>query len=248
MDMNKDMDLRLNKEGAVSAIIVAAGKGSRAGLGFNKVLAVLNGVPILERTIRAFIDSGLVREIILVISPDDEEMVGKIIGKLPCDMVLAYGGSRRQESVYNGLKKLSSGTDIVLIHDAARPFVDADIIGRCIEGARRYGAACAGMPVKDTIKYTDPEGYILQTPDRSFVWSAQTPQAFRKELIIRAHEHAVINGIMGTDDAMLAEQIGVRVKMVEGGSRNIKITSKDDLLWAEAMLKNSDLNTSWQDK
>ncbi len=104
------------------------------------------------------------------------------------------------------------------------------------------------MPVKDTIKYTDPEGYILQTPDRSFVWSAQTPQAFRKELIIRAHEHAVINGIMGTDDAMLAEQIGVRVKMVEGGSRNIKITSKDDLLWAEAMLKNSDLNTSWQDK
>ncbi|HOQ76516.1 MAG TPA: 2-C-methyl-D-erythritol 4-phosphate cytidylyltransferase [Thermoclostridium sp.] len=240
--MNVDMALNMdmNRKGAVSAIIVAAGRGSRTGLGFNKVLADLGGISILERTIRAFIGSGLVREVILVISRDDEEKVREIIRKLPFDIVLTYGGSQRQESVYNGLMKLSPDADIVLIHDAARPFVNADIIGRCIEGVRLYGAVCAGMPAKDTIKYTDPEGYILQTPDRSYVWIAQTPQAFRREIIIKAHENAAANGIKATDDAMLAERIGIRVRMVEGSSRNIKITSKEDLLWAEAILGGSD--------
>jgi len=238
MKMNTNMSM--SKQGAMSAIIVAAGKGSRTGLGFNKVLADLGGVPMLERTIHAFIDSGLIDEIILVISRDDEEQVSKIIQKLPRDIEWTYGGSERQESVYNGLMKLSGKSDIVLIHDGARPFVDTGIIRRCIEGARYYGAACAGMPVKDTIKNIDPEGYILNTPDRSLIWSAQTPQAFRKEIIIRAHEHAIKNGIKGTDDAMLAEQTGVRVKMVEGSSRNFKITSKEDLMWAEAILKGSD--------
>lgn len=228
------------KEGAASAIIVAAGRGSRAGLGFNKVLADLGGVPMLERTIRAFMDSGLVRQIVLVISPDDEEQVKEIIRRLAWPVEWTYGGSERQESVYNGLLKLSADAEIVLIHDAARPFVDEGIIRRSIEGARRYGAACAGMPVKDTIKHVDPEGFVSRTPDRALLWSAQTPQTFRRDIIVRAHEHARLNGIKATDDAMLAEQMGVRVKMVEGSSRNIKITSKEDLLWAEAILKNPD--------
>lgn len=237
--MNRETDLGIDNEGAVSAIIVAAGKGSRTGLGFNKVLAGLGGITVLERTIRAFTGSGLIRDIVLVISRDDEEKVREIISDLDFDIVLAYGGSERQESVYNGLEKLSPDTDIVLIHDAARPFVDAGIIARCIEGARHHGAACAGMPVKDTIKITDPEGYILETPDRSFVWSAQTPQAFKRETIVKAHERAVADGITGTDDAMLAERIGIKVRMVEGSDRNIKITSREDLLLAEAMLKDS---------
>ncbi len=236
MQRNRDM----NNEGAVSAIIVAAGRGSRTGLGYNKVLAELGGIPMLERTIRAFIGSGLIHHIILVIGKDDEEQVKAIIQKLPWDIRWTYGGSERQESVYNGLKLLSEDTAIVLIHDAARPFVDEAIIRRSIEGAREYGAACVGMPVKDTIKQADQEGYILQTPERTLLWSAQTPQAFRKEIILKAHEHARQSGIMGTDDAMLAERIGIRVKMVEGSSRNIKITSKEDLLWAEAILRNPD--------
>jgi len=233
MNRNKD----ISNKGAVSAIIVAAGRGSRAGLGYNKVLAELDGVPMLERTARVFIESGLIHQLILVIGQDDEEQVKAIIQKLPWDIQWTYGGDERQESVYNGLKLLSGKTEIVLIHDAARPFVDEAIIRRSIEGAKIYGAACVGIPVKDTIKQVDPEGYIRQTPDRTLLWNAQTPQAFRKEIILRAHEYARQSGIKGTDDAMLAEHIGVRVKMVEGSSRNIKITSKEDLLWAEAILK-----------
>jgi 2-C-methyl-D-erythritol 4-phosphate cytidylyltransferase len=240
MKMRMNTNMSMSNEGAVSAIIVAAGKGSRTGLGFNKVLADLGGVPMLQRTIHAFIDSGLIDEIILVISRDDEERVRKIIQKTPWNIEWTYGGRERQESVYNGLKKMSGKSGVVLIHDGARPFVDTGIIRRCIEGARYYGAACAGMPVKDTIKITDPEGYILNTPDRSLVWSAQTPQAFRKEIIIKAHEDAIKNCIKGTDDAMLAEQTGVRVRMVKGSNSNIKITSKEDFVWAEAILKGSD--------
>jgi len=95
--------------------------------------------------------------------------------------------------------------------------------------------------VKDTIKYIDEEGYVVKTPERSLLWYAQTPQAFRKDIIVRAHEYARKNGIKGTDDAVLAEQIGIRVKMVEGSSRNIKVTSKEDLLWAEAIVKSDRL-------
>lgn len=236
-----NMNMTEQERGAVSAIIVAAGRGCRAGLGYNKVLFSIDGKPILERTVCAFAGSGLIDEIILVISRDDEEKVRQIIGKLPCNIKLAYGGGERQESVYNGLAKLPEGADIVLIHDAARPFVDKGIIGRCIEGARLYGAACAGIPVKDTIKYIDEEGYVVKTPERSLLWYAQTPQAFRKDIIVRAHEYARKNGIKGTDDAVLAEQIGIRVKMVEGSSRNIKVTSKEDLLWAEAIVKSDRL-------
>ena len=150
MKMRMNTNMSMSNEGAVSAIIVAAGKGSRTGLGFNKVLADLGGVPMLQRTIHAFIDSGLIDEIILVISRDDEERVRKIIQKTPWNIEWTYGGRERQESVYNGLKKMSGKSGVVLIHDGARPFVDTGIIRRCIEGARYYGAACAGMPVKDT--------------------------------------------------------------------------------------------------
>jgi len=235
-----EMDNGINEEGAVSAIIVAAGKGSRTGLGYNKVLAELGGIPMLERTARAFIESGLIHQLILVIGQDDEEQVQAIIRKLPWEIQWTYGGSERQESVYNGLKLLSGDTEIVLIHDAARPFVDETIIRRSIEGARNYGAACVGMPVKDTVKQVDPEGFIRKTPDRTLLWNAQTPQAFRKEIILKAHEYARQRGIKGTDDAVLAEHIGVRVKMVEGSGRNIKITSKEDLLWAETILKSQE--------
>lgn len=234
-----EMDNGINEEGAVSAIIVAAGRGRRAGLGYNKVLSCIGGMTVLERTIRAFAGSGLVDEIIVVINRDDEEQVTEILGKLPWDIKLSYGGSERQESVYSGLRNLSESSGIVLIHDAARPFVDADIIGRCIEGARIYGAACTGIPVRDTIKYIDSEGYVVQTPERSLLWCAQTPQAFRKDIILKAHEHALECGIKGTDDATLAERLGIRVKMVEGSSRNIKITSREDLLLVEALLENS---------
>ena len=225
-----------SNEGAVCAIIVAAGKGSRMGLGFNKVLAPLCGIPVLVRGIKVFIDSAMVDQIILVINPDDEMVIREKTLGLPVELV--YGGKERQESVYNGLKRVSKEIGIVLIHDGARPFINNEIIARSIENAYLYGAACAGMPVKDTIKMVDPNGYVSASPERATVWGAQTPQAFKLEIILKAHENAINNNIKGTDDAMLVEAMGTRVKLFEGSYQNIKITSREDLQYAEFLVNN----------
>ena len=228
--------MNVSIEGAVCAIIVAAGKGSRMGLGFNKVLAPVCGTPVLSRTIEAFENSRMVDKIILVISPDDEVAVREIVNRFTLEILLVHGGAERQQSVYNGLKQVSSEFGIILIHDGARPFVDNGIIKRSIDNARQYGAACTGMPVKDTIKSLNGEGFIVNSPDRESIWVAQTPQSFQRDIILEAHENAMKQGIKGTDDAMLVESIGIKVKMFEGSYRNIKITSKEDLAYAEAIL------------
>lgn len=227
--------MNMTKEGAICAIIVAAGKGSRMGLGFNKLLAPICGLPVLHWTIKAFAGSGLVDKLILVINTDDEAAVSEIASHFQIGVTLVRGGAERQQSVYNGLKIVPDICDTVLIHDGARPFVDAGIINRSIENARLYGAACAGMPVKDTIKCLDSEGCIVSTPGRETLWAAQTPQAFKRDIILKAHENAFIQGLKATDDAMLAESIGIKVRMFEGSHRNIKITSKEDLILAEAL-------------
>lgn len=227
--------MSISKEGAVCAIIVAAGKGNRMGLGFNKVLAPVCGIPVLSWTIRAFVVSRLVDRITLVISPDDEDAIREITGCFQQEIIVVQGGPERQQSVYNGLKRVPSDCGIILIHDGARPFVDDGIIKRSIDNARLHGAACAGMPVKDTIKILDHEGSIIDSPDRKSLWVAQTPQSFRRDIIISAHENAIKQGIKGTDDSMLVESMGIKVMMFEGSYRNIKITSKEDLAYAEAI-------------
>lgn len=228
--------MSIEKEGAVCAIIVAAGKGLRAGLGFNKVFAHIRGKTVIERTIDAFFRCSLVDSIILVINPDDESACDGIKSAYGSRLSIVHGGEERQQSVLNGLLAAPDYCDTVLIHDGARPFADEALIVRSIEYARRYGAACAGMPVKETIKNLDREGFIESTPDRSLIWAAQTPQSFRREIILKAHLSAAAGGIRATDDAMLVEAMGVKVRMFEGSVRNIKITSKEDLLYAEALL------------
>ncbi len=229
----------IDKKGAVGAIIVAAGKGSRMGLGYNKVLASLCGKPVIDWTLKSFVHSGIIDRLILVISPEDEGAMAQVCQNYIDQMEIAmvFGGEDRQDSVYNGLKALDDNVDVVLIHDGARPFIDRDLIERSVDQAHIHGAACSGMPVKETIKIVDEVNVIRSTPDRSFLWSAQTPQAFKKDIILEAYSLAFEKGIRATDDACLAERAGYSVAMFEGDYRNIKLTSSEDLLLAELFMK-----------
>lgn len=236
--------MKLNQS-AVGAIIVAAGKGSRMGLGYNKVLTPISGKPVIQWTLEAFVGSGQVDVIVLVISPEDEEIMTRICdavrkadssAKMP-EILSVFGGADRQDSVYKGLNALPEEVEVVLIHDGARPFVDNLIIERSIQNAREKGSACAGMPVKDTIKVVNEDQVIMDTPNRSTLWSAQTPQAFRREIVMDAYQRANETGLRGTDDAGLVEAAGYKVTMFEGSYSNIKLTSSEDLLLAERILR-----------
>lgn len=226
------------KSGVTGAIIVAAGKGSRMGLGYNKVLAPLCGKPVIEWTIRSFVSSELIDKLVLVINPEDENRMKEIcrLYKKYIDFSVVYGGKERQDSVYSGLKHLGDNTDLVLIHDGARPFINKELISKSIRNALKYGAACAGMPVKETIKIVDEDRSVLTTPERKTLWAAQTPQAFKMDIILKSYQEAYAKGLKGTDDAGLAEAAGYKVKMFEGSYQNIKLTSPEELLLAEQIL------------
>jgi len=147
------------------------------------------------------------------------------------------GGKERQNSVANGLAAVGEDTDIVLIHDGVRPFVTEEMIADSIAAAQEYGGAVIGVPAKDTIKVCSADGLAVETPDRSTLWQIQTPQTFQRNLIVNAYEKADKDGFLGTDDASVAEFAGHQVKVVMGSYRNIKITTKEDLVIAEAFLK-----------
>lgn len=215
---------------SVWALIMAAGSGTRMGLGENKVLLPLGGLPVLVRSVRAF--DGLVDGVMVVTHPKD---MPTIRSWLP-GVSLTAGGATRQQSVLMGLRALDADVDIVLVHDAARPLVDADTIRRCIDSARLYGSGVAGMPVKDTIKRVDADGIVCQTPPRDMLWNAQTPQAFRVQPLRKAIEIMEVRGEAATDDASVMEAIGRTVRMVEGSYRNIKLTTREDIAMAEALL------------
>ena len=151
--------------------------------------------------------------------------------------VLQRGGATRQQSVKAGLEKIGGDVDIVLIHDGARPFVSPTLIDRCVESAVQTGAAVVGLPARDTIKFVSDDHRVLSTPDRKALWEIQTPQAFRREVIVEAHERAARAGFEATDDAMLVEAAGKPVSVIEGEKTNLKITAPDDLWLAEAMIR-----------
>lgn len=224
-----------------SAVIVAAGKGSRMKTDINKQYLLLDNKPVLAHTIEAFERSELISEIIVVINKDDRELfAGSVIKPYNFSKItsVVVGGADRQASVYNGLCYVKASSDIVVVHDGARPLVTEDIIHRTIDAALVYGAACAGVPVKDTIKKVGKDFTVEYTPDRSELWAIQTPQAFRREILVSAHQNAACDGFRGTDDSVLAERLGYRVRMVMGSYTNIKITTAEDLVLAEAILKN----------
>ncbi len=222
----------------VCAVIVGGGKGKRMKAGINKQYIKLAGKEIIIWTLEAFENCSSVDEIILVL-PEDEIHSFKdgplkiyTISKLKA---IVPGGEERQESVYNGLNACSSETDIVLIHDGARPFVPIDIINTSIDAARKYGACTAAVRVKDTIKKEDDKGFAEVGPDRSMLWSVQTPQVFKYSLIMKAHRDARRQEIIATDDTALAEQVGYKAKLIEGSYYNIKITTPEDIVLGEAI-------------
>lgn len=223
---------------SVIVLIPAAGLGRRMGAAVNKQYLRLAGRPILAHTLACFDHHPLV-DAIYVISPPAEisfcqKEVVRRYGFAKVREIVA-GGAERQDSVRHGLLACGANPDdIILIHDGVRPFFPAHRLGDLVESAKRTGACLAGVPVKDTIKEVR-QGMVSGTPDRSCLWQAQTPQAFRFEIIAKAHQQALADGFLGTDDASLVERLGLPVAMVEGDYRNIKITTPEDLVAAEAI-------------
>ncbi|MBU1027246.1 MAG: 2-C-methyl-D-erythritol 4-phosphate cytidylyltransferase [Candidatus Margulisbacteria bacterium] len=221
------------------AIITAAGFGKR--MGQPKQFIELAGKSILERTLSVFDNCKLIDSIILVVNQEDVERAKKFkFEKL--EQVVA-GGKERQDSVSNGLKVLAKEVEIVVIHDGARPFVTLEIIENSVRETEKAGAVVVGVPVKDTIKEVGElsGSRVAGTLDRQKLWAAQTPQVFKKDIILQAYSDGATR-CQVTDDAMLVEKLGVPVKMVMGSYRNIKITTPEDLLIARAFLKEGEQN------
>jgi 2-C-methyl-D-erythritol 4-phosphate cytidylyltransferase len=220
----------------VTTIILAAGKGTRMNAQKNKVFLKLKK-PILAHTIEAFEKNEQITEIIVVSNEDETEQVMQVIDEHHFHKVskIISGGETRQESCYNGVVSCDN-SDIILIHDGARPFVRQETISQSIFDAQINGISVVGVPVKDTIK-VESGGFVETTLDRTKLWAVQTPQAFQAEIIKKSHEKALIDDFIGTDDTSLAERLGYKVKLTLGHYDNIKITTPDDLFMAEKILK-----------
>ncbi len=224
----------------VSAVVPAAGIGSRMGMERDKPYIILGDKPVLAHTLIALNTSPIIDEIILIVRPRyikycNDEIVKHYCLKKIKDIV--QGGKTRALSVYNGLKKVSRGSDLVLIHDGVRPFIRLEIISRVINEASKFGAAVAAVPERSTVKEVLKGGVVHSTLKREFLWEVQTPQVFKRELIISAYDRAKGSGIEATDDSSLVEALGHKVKVVMGSYDNIKITTQEDLVIAQAILR-----------
>lgn len=224
-----------------TAIVLSAGQGKRMGAAVQKQYIELEGKPIIAHTLEVFQRSEVIDEILLVVGKGQEAYCRKeIIEKYHFDKVkkIVEGGAERYHSVYCGLKEVR-GDGYVMIHDGARPFVTEEILRRSYHAVCEYPACVIGMPVKDTIKLADGEGFSNETPERTKVWQIQTPQVFEIQLIRDAYETLLRSEeVKVTDDAMVVETVlGMKVKLVEGSYENIKITTPEDLEIAEVFLK-----------
>lgn len=217
-------------------IIPAAGQGKRMGIGRNKLFLMLEEIPVLIHTLRVFEQDVECSGIILSIHQNDQDSFVDLLKEYRIHKVtnLVEGGKERQDSVYNGLKEVQS-EGIVLVHDAARPFVKVETIHELVKAAESSGAAIAAVPVKDTIKRAENH-LVSETIERSSLWAVQTPQAFRVSVLREAHEYAIKNQINGTDDASLVERLSHNVVIIEGDYDNIKLTTPEDVYFAEAIL------------
>jgi len=224
----------------VSAVIVAAGEGVRMKGKTRKQYLDLSGRPVLAYSIMAFDSCSLVKEIFVVVPKEDIEYCqNKILSLLDLKkcIKLVHGGAKRQDSVYNGLREINKkNTEIVVIHDGVRPFINPEDLKECILGSKKYGACILATTAVDTLKRVNESHIIATTLPRENIWLAKTPQAFQYDLILKAHEAARRYGYVGTDDASLVERLGGNVKVINGSRLNIKITKKEDLDIAKAML------------
>ena len=224
----------------VAAIIPAAGKGKRMGHTTPKHFIHLEGKPILAYTLEAFEKCPAVDYVMMVVRSGEEEYcLSEVVERYGFRKVLriVIGGEKRQDSVYNGIKELDEDTDIVVVHDGVRPFVPPELISETIKLAMYVDGVVAALPVKDTIKEVTRDGLIKGTPNRDSLWFAQTPQTFKKRVLEEAFMRAFTDKFHGTDEASLVERMGGKVKIIEGSHENIKITTKEDLFYAELILR-----------
>ncbi len=217
-------------------LIVAAGSGSRMGADRNKLLLPLLGRPVISWTLDAVIKASSVQWIGIVGQPIDQKAIMNLVNELSKPVVWIQGGSTRQKSVERGLKALPFGAEHVLIHDGARCMVEGDLIDRCAHAVLKGDAVVAASPVIDTIKVVDDSGLIRNTPNRSELWAAQTPQGFGVAKLKEAHAQAKVKGLKVTDDAALFESLGWPVRVIEADSANFKLTTPFDLIVAEAVM------------
>jgi 2-C-methyl-D-erythritol 4-phosphate cytidylyltransferase len=221
------------------AVIPAAGKGIRLKKKVPKPLVLLGSQPILIHTIKNISRSRLINNIILVV---DKKYLGKIRDRIKQYNLkkvkrIVAGGVTRKQSVKNGLKFVDKDADFILIHDGARPFINSKIISKSLKSAKRFGASVAAVPVKSAIKQIEPASFLVKaTLKRNLLWEVQTPQVFRKDMIVDAYKES--KNIQAYDDAFLVEKMGKNVKIVFGSYKNIKITTPEDLLFAKAIIKN----------
>lgn len=227
------------KEKFVTAIVAAAGMGKRMKMGINKQFLAIDGIPILAHTIKKIEKSKYIDFLLLIVKKTDMRYVEDIIGKYKINMKykIVYGGKERQDSINNGLLNMPIQTDIVLTHDGARPFVLVDKIDEAIENVLDTGACVLANPVKDTIKVSTDGKLVDYTPNRDRLWQVQTPQVFKREILIKAYEQAYTEGYYGTDDCSLVEKTGVKVKLIYNSYDNIKITTREDLSIANILVK-----------
>lgn len=223
----------------VTAIIAAAGSGKRMGKEINKIFLPLHNIPIIARSAAALSACSEVDDLIIVAAANEIDKIKEVLIKYqpgkPWRVVA--GASERQYSITNALREVSERSQLILVHDAARPLIDPAIVTEVIDAARKYKSAVVAVPVKDTIKVIDSESFVVETPPRQTLWSIQTPQVFDAALLRRAYDKAAQDQYLGTDDASLVERLDEKVKIVPGSYHNIKITSPEDLLIAEAFFR-----------
>lgn len=219
----------------MSVVITAGGNSSRMGLEKNKLLLELNGKTVIERTIEKFLNFDFVNEIIVVSGTAIYDEILKITKNIPFNIKVVLGGNSREESTYNGIKA-TSNTDYIICHDGARPLVSREIILKMIDELKNYDAVITGVNSKDTIKILDDERKVITTPNRNNLFNVQTPQIFKRDLILNAYEDWNENKFFITDDSSLFEKINIPVKLVEGLYSNIKITTQEDIYLAIELL------------
>lgn len=217
----------------ISVILLAGGLGTRMQSETPKQFIQLADKPIARYSFDLFLSLPEIDEIVVVCAPPYHELFKASTTK---SVVFALPGNRRQDSVYNGLIKTSPTSDLICVHDSARPFIDEAIVKRTLEAGHQNGAATTGMPIKFTVKERDHQNFVRSTPDRSMIWEIQTPQVIQRDLLLEGFRHAHKHNLTVTDDVSLVELLGKNVKLVEGSHTNLKVTVSEDLAIAVNLL------------
>lgn len=222
----------------ISAIVVAAGSGTRLGFSKPKAFVPINGVSLLSYVLQTIRATGAFDELVLAVPGGTQQLARAEVNTagLQIPVKITEGGAARQDSVRIALRLTSAESELIVIHDAARPFTTPEMFSSCITAAVRSGGAVVAIPVADTLKHVE-NGIVLSTTPRDSLWQAQTPQAFRRELLIGAHQRATRAHFTATDDAHLCEYLGVKLQVVPGSVFNLKITTPDDLRLGEAIAR-----------